>query len=902
VTISNNTAKKSGGGIYSDYTGTIEISNATISNNSADTGGGICSEGTLTANNVTISGNTASREGGGIRVSGTATLENVAILQNTITGNGGGIFINSGTTTIEGGEIKENVATGYGGGIYNDGKTIVDGATISQNTATYNGGGVYNYSELTVSGGIILQNVAEAGGGIYNYGTTTLDSGTKISKNESALSGGGIYNQGTTTVDGGEITENVATDDGGGIYNDNGELAVEGVTISNNSAQYGGGIYNGTDSTVTAENTTVSQNSVTYDGGGIKNNGTLTFASGTISNNVATREGGGIYNSGNSIATVEDTTISDNSAEYGGGIYINSSTIQLKGATISDNSALSGGGIYINSNSTIQLKGTTILQNVATGDGGGIYNNGELTVDGGEIADNTAQLGGGIFNFSKATVSNVSIKNNVANFGADVYNFANDTFEASDSTLQQVNNMGKFTLDGGSVESLFVEHENSTADITGQVSTVYFANIPAQPVVLDGADLQNEIKVVVNVSDLANIEDIVLFENFVCNDDLFVLHKGTIDNAQPVNDFFLMKDSQNKVAVTLVDVAKISVDTQPTKQEYIYDQPFEKDGMVVSATYNNGKTELVDNDDVQIVYQTNENGFYPTDTGVTLQYTNLKNQKITCQLELDINKKSNSISNLSGGWTFGEQPAYNFDADWAEEYDLSFATSQNGVYSATVPTNAGTYWMKIFVHESEFYYSAEQAVEIQIEKAIVSKPDTTKQTVIYNGQKQTADVSATNGIVITNDGGTNAGVYSVIFALESTNNYVWDDDTYDSIAMEFEITKATATIGDASVLGNVRGEDLQINATSNFGDVQYSYAKKGESNFSSEKPTKPGEYVAKITVAGTNNFDGAEKTVEFLIESKLFAGEIVGIVAGSVALSGGIGVGIWFLIKKRKRI
>ena len=83
---------------------------------------------------------------------------------------------------------------------------------------------------------------------------------------------------------------------------------------------------------------------------------------------------------------------------------------------------------------------------------------------------------------------------------------------------------------------------------------------------------------------------------------------------------------------------------------------------------------------------------------------------------------------------------------------------------------------------------------------------------------------------------------------------------------------------------------------------QYSYAKKGESNFSSEKPTKPGEYIAKMTVAGTNNFDGAEKTVEFVIESKLFAGEIVGIVAGSVAVAGGIGVGIWFLIKKRKRI
>ncbi|MBR2030309.1 MAG: bacterial Ig-like domain-containing protein, partial [Clostridia bacterium] len=505
--------------------------------------------------------------------------------------------------------------------------------------------------------------------------------------------------------------------------------------------------------------------------------------------------------------------------------------------------------------------------------------------------------------------------------------------------------------------------------------TVYFVNIPVQPVVLDGADLQNEIKVVVNVSDFAVIEDIVLFENFVCNDDLFVLHKGTIDNAQPVNDFFLMKDSQNKVAVTLVDVARISVDTQPTKTTYVYYEPFEKDGMVVSAMYNNGKTELVDINDVEILYQTYSDGFHPADTGVTLQFVNLKNKKITCTVDLVVEKEQNEISDFFAGWTYGEKPGYGFAADWVEEYDILYATSENGVYTDVVPTNAGTYWMKILVHESEFYYSAEQAFEFEIEKAVVSKPKLDSQAVVYNGQKQIATVEQSDLYTATNDGGTNAGVYVVTYSLNDKANYDWDSgdtndrsfefkiekavvskpkldsqsvvyngqkqiatveqsDLYtvandggtnvgvyvvtyslndkanynwsngnaDDVFFEFAIKKATVTIGNVSITGNVRGEDLQVSATSNFGNAQYSFAKKGESNFTSEKPTKPGEYVVKIYVAGTDNFDGAEKTVEFVIESKLFAGEIVGIVAGSVAVAGGIGGGIWFLIKKRKRI
>ena len=88
-----------------------------------------------------------------------------------------------------------------------------------------------------------------------------------------------------------------------------------------------------------------------------------------------------------------------------------------------------------------------------------------------------------------------------------------------------------------------------------------------------------------------------------------------------------------------------------------------------------------------------------------------------------------------------------------------------------------------------------------------------------------------------------------------------------------------------------------------FGQPVFSYATTKDGEYSAETPTKAGKYFVKVTVAGTDNYVGAEKIIEFeLVDSGLSAWAIAGIATGSVALSGGVGAGIWFLIKKRKRI
>jgi len=153
---------------------------------------------------------------------------------------------------------------------------------------------------LTITGG----RSSGGGGGIFNVGTLTLASSTKVSNNK-AFDGGGIYNNGGILTVNGEVSNNTADGYGGGIVNAVivATLTVNG-TVSNNTAFDGGGIFNFGTLTV---NGTVSNNTVLGSGGGIYNwRGTLTLTgSGNLiegnhcdNNNTGRSFGGGIWTSG----------------------------------------------------------------------------------------------------------------------------------------------------------------------------------------------------------------------------------------------------------------------------------------------------------------------------------------------------------------------------------------------------------------------------------------------------------------------------------------------------------------------------------------------------------------------------------------------------------------------------
>ena len=147
VTVSGNNGPGGGGGIYSHF-GTVNLINSTVSGNLNDCGvggGGITiglPPGSLTLTNSTVSGNSSSCAGGGIYhgqnwQGGTTTL---TITNSTISGN--------------------SVTDGSIGGIYAGGMVTITNSTISGNTASVGTGGIVGVDETNIRNTTIAGNSA----------------------------------------------------------------------------------------------------------------------------------------------------------------------------------------------------------------------------------------------------------------------------------------------------------------------------------------------------------------------------------------------------------------------------------------------------------------------------------------------------------------------------------------------------------------------------------------------------------------------------------------------------------------------------------------------------------------------------------------------------------------------
>ena len=121
---SNSSSADGGGGIYNDANGHVTIANSAILTNTAvapATGGGMLNTGTLTMTNVTMSGNEAA-SGGGLANSGTAVLTNVTISENS----SGVSHSGSGSLTVGNSIIYGNSGSDCSGDLNSAGNNITE--------------------------------------------------------------------------------------------------------------------------------------------------------------------------------------------------------------------------------------------------------------------------------------------------------------------------------------------------------------------------------------------------------------------------------------------------------------------------------------------------------------------------------------------------------------------------------------------------------------------------------------------------------------------------------------------------------------------------------------------------------------------------------------------------------
>ncbi|WP_204102616.1 MULTISPECIES: CHAT domain-containing protein, partial [Spirulina sp. CCY15215] len=208
-----------GGGIYHNGTGTLTISNSTISGNSVNSTGG----GVFVANN-----------------SANTIITNSTIFNNTSTGtNSGGLGI-VGTFTLSNSTVSGNSAVGEGGGIGMTGDFTIINSTISNNTATNRGGGIASFTgNMTMSNSTVSGNSTGVdGGGIYLNATYTLNLTNSTISGNTAVNGGGLLINGTLNSTNNTIAFNTATAQGGGIQVGT-TVKLYNTIVSNNAAVTG---------------------------------------------------------------------------------------------------------------------------------------------------------------------------------------------------------------------------------------------------------------------------------------------------------------------------------------------------------------------------------------------------------------------------------------------------------------------------------------------------------------------------------------------------------------------------------------------------------------------------------------------------------------------------------------
>ena len=446
--IISNTAKELGGGVYvsvpNEETTTIIQGVANISLNTAKGGGGVyVDKGLLTINGPAFST--------GIYGQNEANNDNThtRITKNTASdGNGGGINAGNGKVDLINTLIYHNTASGTvskgrGGGVYLDGGIIeIVSSKILYNTAKTNGGGIDDHSgDIEIYGGDISHNTATTGrgGGVYtNAGDIRIwpsalynnpapdpyleqceNTGTVFSYNTAGTNGGGINTHiGRLDVRFAKVHDNVAGHNystigtqggsGGGMFCEGPHADLSGYTVRllytdlNDNKAYGsggsghnltgrgGGLYLKYGS-IFAEHCDILRNEADINGGGLDNHdGELRVYGSFVDNNKAKNgRGGGLYtDKGNLVVGPCDS--------YG---FVNS-----KASRICNNTAFLNGGGINNHEGNITIHGDRINNNTAqTGKGGGVYiNSGNIYMYGGQINNNHADdpsggYGGGVY-------------------------------------------------------------------------------------------------------------------------------------------------------------------------------------------------------------------------------------------------------------------------------------------------------------------------------------------------------------------------------------------------------------------------------------------------------------------------------------------------------------------------
>ncbi|MBR5415975.1 MAG: hypothetical protein IK105_08580 [Thermoguttaceae bacterium] len=432
----------------------VELIGLTVTGGNADLGGGIYNNGgALVITNSTISGNSASESGGGIYSEGTGTdyaaltVTGSVIFGNTGYGKGGGICGVFSTLTITGSTIAGNVVDynilGLGGGVYSNGSAetvTITNSIIACNSATFDYDIRSSYSGSNNLFGLnpgFVVRPSFRGGTLANADevdltlsetSAAIDRGLNDAVETETDAAGNVRIfaawKGTPTVDIGayeyqrtvergeiETPSTVVTTPLDSLDETDGQISLREAILY--AAPGDRIVFSQTFSQG------LDEKSVAVYAGPLKIEKSLTIDASSVGGiSIVGTKNSGVFDIG-STPDVEveliGLTIRDGKAAYGGGIC-NSATLKITGLTLSGNYASTGGAVF--NTGAMTITNSAFTGNNAEG-GAGIANSGTMTVSGSTISNNTSKLSaGGISNTGIMTLSDSIVSGNTA-----VYDF-----------------------------------------------------------------------------------------------------------------------------------------------------------------------------------------------------------------------------------------------------------------------------------------------------------------------------------------------------------------------------------------------------------------------------------------------------------------------------------------------
>ena len=306
------------------------------------------------------------------------------------------------------------------------------------------------------------------------------------------------------------------------------------------------------------------------------------------------------------------------------------------------------------------------------------------------------------------------------------------------------------------------------------------------------------------------------------------------------------------------------------------------DSPVISSkeyTGSNQTATVAENEAYEVTV--NEGGTNVGEYDVVLTLTDTKkyewttpdaDDKTKVTLKFTITKATNEITSLTlDDWTFGETEKTPTATAKFGTATFTYATSENGEYTATVPTAVGKYWVKATVAGTDNYTEATKTAQFEIKKAAatVTTAPAAKTELVYNRNAQElVEAGAANGGKLNYKLGengtwgetiptaTDAGDYTVYYKV------VADDSHSDSAEAKISVTIAKAapsvTAPTAKQLTYSGAEQELVNAaTTADGTIEYSLDK---TTWAATIPTgkNVGEFKVYYRVKGDNNHTDLE--------------------------------------------